>query len=345
VKTVVAQQLLTAFQEVLGTGAGAELSKNMRTIILPCLMVLLDWPGATIRDLRRFMDDTLNQRLVAFAETCHHYEDVPEFFTHDFHSKHYKDTKNAVQAKLPSLFASGKFARLTCGPSTFMLEKAIEEKKVIIFNLAEGSLGEQESSAFGRLLVSMLQGIAVRRDKQNKRIPTRVLIDEFHNFTTRSMEKIITQAAKYKLYLAMAQQQIGQGTTKEISDAALNVSVLIGRPNKPKFYGPVASMLNVPPEAIGELDRGEFIVHLSGIPPLQFQNLKHLLGSKHRMSDSEWEAVKADQLRRYYRLVEAPVPARAAPLPARAPSPVGAPPKRGKRPQVRAPVTEDEDIF
>ena len=47
VKTVVAQQLLTAFQEVLGTGAGAELSKNMRTIILPCLMVLLDWPGAT----------------------------------------------------------------------------------------------------------------------------------------------------------------------------------------------------------------------------------------------------------------------------------------------------------
>ena len=45
VKTVVAQQLLTAFQEVLGTGAGAELSKNMRTIILPCLMVLLGLAG------------------------------------------------------------------------------------------------------------------------------------------------------------------------------------------------------------------------------------------------------------------------------------------------------------
>ena len=186
VKTVVAQQLLTAFQEVLGTGAGAELSKNMRTIILPCLMVLLDWPGATLRDLRRFMDDTRNADLVAFAQTRHHYEDVPDFFTHDFHSKHYKDTKNAVQAKLQSLFASGKFSRLTCGPSTFMLEKAIEERKIIIFNLAEGSLGELESSAFGRLLVALLQSIAVRRDKQNKRVPTRVIIDEFHNFTTRS---------------------------------------------------------------------------------------------------------------------------------------------------------------
>ena len=104
--------------------------------------------------------------------------------------------------------------------------------------------------------MSLLQSIAVRRDKQNKRVPTRVIIDEFHNFTTRSMEKIITQAAKYKLYLAMAQQQIGQGTTKEIRDAILNVSVLIGGQNKPTFYGPVASMLNVSAEDIGSLDRG-----------------------------------------------------------------------------------------
>ena len=100
------------------------------------------------------MDDTRNADLVDFAQTRHHYEDVPDFFTHDFHSKHYKDTKNAVQAKLQSLFASGKFSRLTCGPSTFMLEKAIEERKIIVFNLAEGSLGELESSAFGRLLVA-----------------------------------------------------------------------------------------------------------------------------------------------------------------------------------------------
>ena len=308
VKTVVAQQLLTAFQEVLGTGAGAELSKNMRTIIMPCLMVLLDFPGATLRDLRRFMDDTRNGDLVAFARTRHHYEDVPEFFTHGFHSKHYRETKDAVQAKLQSLFSSGKFARLTCGPSTFMLEKAIEERKIIIFNLAEGSVGEQEGSAFGRLIVAMLQGIAVRRDKQDKRIPIRVIIDEFHNFTTRSMEKIITQAAKYRLYLTMAGQQIGQVTSKEIRDAILNVSVLIGGRNAPIFHGPVASMLNVSPEDIGSLDRGDFIAHLSGVPPLQFHIKEHLLRSDHCMSEQEWERVKADQLRRYYRPIGLPAP-------------------------------------
>jgi hypothetical protein len=122
------------------------------------------------------------------------------------------------------------------------------------------------------------------------------------------MEKIITQAAKYKLYLMLAQQQIGQGTTREIRDAILNVSVLIGGRNAPTFYGPVASMLNVSPEAIGELDRGEFIAHLSGMPPLPFQIHTHLLDFKHRMSEREWQGVRAEQLRRYYRPIAAPPP-------------------------------------
>lgn len=308
VKTVVAQQLMSAFQEVLGTGSGAELSKNMQTIVMHCLMVLLDYPGATLRDLRRFMDDNNNSDLVAFACANAHYPDVRDFFTHSFHRKHYAVTKDAIQSKLESLFASGKFARLTCGPSTFMLEKAIEERKIIIFNLAEGSVGEQESSAFGRLIVSLLQGIAVRRDKQKNRVATRVIIDEFHNFTTRSMEKIITQAAKYRLYLTLANQQIAQIASKELRDAVLNVSVLIGGRNQPTFHGPVASMLNVPSEAIGELDRGDFIMHLSGVPPLQFRIHTHLLRDTHRMSEREWQEVEADQRERYYRPLRQPVP-------------------------------------
>jgi hypothetical protein len=343
VKTVVAQQLLTGFQEVLGTGLGAELSKNMRTIILPCLMVLLDYKtpegqNATLRDLRRFMDDTRNHKLVEFAQTRHHYEDLPEFFTHGFHAKHYAPTKDAIQARLQSLFASGTFSRLTCGPSTFMLEKAIEERKVIIFNLAEGSMGEQESSAFGRLIVALLQGIAVRREEQDRRVPTRVIVDEFHNFTTRSMEKIITQVAKFKLYLTMAQQQIGQGVPKELLDAIRNVSARIGGPNGPDFYGPVAKMLSVEPERIGALKRGEFIVHLSGSEPFQFSIQTHLLGKDHRMSAGEWERVKADQLKRYYRPVTAP----------ERPKQEIIPPVMRARPVrkfVAIEVTKEEDIF
>ena len=78
----------------------------------------------------------------------------------------------------------------------------------------------------------------------------------------------------------MAQQQIGQGTTKEIREAILNVSVLIGGRNGPMFHGPVASMLNVSPEDIEGLDRGRLHPHLSGVPPLSIPHPQAPLGQR-----------------------------------------------------------------
>ena len=53
VKKVVAQELLSAFQQVLAQGHGSELSANMETVLKQCIPVLLDTEGATIRDLMR----------------------------------------------------------------------------------------------------------------------------------------------------------------------------------------------------------------------------------------------------------------------------------------------------
>ena len=265
VKTVIAQQLLSAFQEVLGAGEGSDFSRNMQTVLIQCLLVLLDYPGATIRDLRRFMDDRRNADLVAFAQSRHHYEDVRTFFEDSYvGAAHIKPTKEAIRTKLQVLFSSGKFAKLTCGASTFMLEKAIEERKIIVFNLAEGSVGEQEGSAFGRLMVAMLQGIAVRRLKQHNRVPTRVIIDEAQNYTTKSMEKIVTQAAKFKLFLTLAQQQIGQGMTTEMRSAALNMSAQIAGRSAPALHSTMASMVNVERGEIESLKERE---NLSSAPP------------------------------------------------------------------------------
>jgi hypothetical protein len=312
VKTVVAQQLLSAFQEVLATGEGAELTKNMQTVLQQCLLVLLDFPGATVRHLLRFMNDDRNADLTGFAQSRMHYPDVQEFFTYSFLGKrsNLDRTKVAIETKLQDLFSTGHFADLTCGKSTIDLEKALEERKVIIFNLSKGALGERESSAFGRLIVAILQGIAMRREWQRNHAPVRVIIDEVHNFTTKSLQTIITEAAKFQLFLIMAQQQIGQGMAPEMRNAVLNASAQIAGRNSPSFYGPVAGMLHVEPGIIENLrERGEFVIHLSGVRPFKFKIHTHLLGRKHRISDSKWEKVKADQLRRYYRPTTAPAPA------------------------------------
>jgi hypothetical protein len=316
VKKVIAQQLLEAFQEVLATGEGAELSKNMQSLLMQCLLVLLDYPHATIRDLHRFMDDKRNNHLVDFGRSRTHYPDVVDFFTHSFQNRRNLDvTKTAIHTKLQDLFSTGNFADLTCGKSTINLEQALAERKIIVFNLSKGALGEREANAFGRLIVALLQGIAMRREAQGNRVPVRAIIDEVHNFTTKSLQTIITEAAKFKLFLTMAQQQIGQGMTPEMRSAVLNASAQIAGRNSPSFYNAVASMLHVDPELIeGLVEPGDFIIHLSGVKPFKFKTRKHLLRWDHSMSDRQWARVKADQIKRYYRPTAAPAPVKVAEL-------------------------------
>jgi hypothetical protein len=110
-------------------------------------------------------------------------------------------------------------------------------------------------------------------------------------------------------------------------------------------------MLNVEPQRIGELELGQFIVHMSGSEPFKFSIETHLLGEDHRMSESEWERVKADQLKRYYRPIEAPVPVVQLPapkveqLPARRPKQEILPPPKKRRQVPPAVQIEEEDIF
>ena len=213
-KRVVAQQLRSALQEVIGTGSGAILTLPMRALLMPCILTLLDLPGATIRDLHRFMDDTANTDLVAFGATRTHYPDVASFFESGFGDPHYKITKKSVLTKLLDLLTTGTFADLTCGESTIDLEEALEQRKIVVFNLGKGSIGEEEGAAFGRLLIAMLQGIAERRAKRPRaRVPCHVFLDECHNYVTESVATILREARKFRLMLTLCQLMPGDRMT------------------------------------------------------------------------------------------------------------------------------------
>jgi hypothetical protein len=188
----------------------------------------------------------------------------------------------------------------------------LEERKVIVFNLAKGATAT-EGSAFGRLITAMLLGIAFRRSRPGstkKPIPTMYIMDECQNFLTKSVHDIISETAKFNLFIVMAQQQLGQGgMSTEMRDAVLNTSVHIGGTNKPALHGSVAKMLGAEPEDVAKLKRGEFIINMAEVIPFKFRTRTHLLDWEHSMSDPQWERVKRDQLRRYYKPTTAPAPA------------------------------------
>ena len=193
------------------------------------------------------------------GKTSSHYQDIQTFFEKSFDKPHLNPTRNAIHTKFRALFSTGNFADLTCGKSTIDLEKAIAGQKMIIFDLAKGTVEETEGSAFGRLIVAMLQGIAMRKPTAHR---VTLIIDECHNFITKSIGTIIAEAAKFTLFLIMAQQYVGQEMDPQMRDAVLNTSVQIAGRNQAKFYSSTASMMYITPEEVASLKKGDFYIHI-----------------------------------------------------------------------------------
>ncbi len=96
--------------------------------------------------------------------------------------------------------------------SSFNFRKVMDEKKILLVNLAKGRLGEINSNLIGLILVGKILMAALSRvDSFGKDLPPFYLyIDEFQNITTPSISSILSEARKYGLSLNIAHQFIDQ---------------------------------------------------------------------------------------------------------------------------------------
>jgi hypothetical protein len=221
-------------------------------------------------------------------------------------------TKDAVKTKLQYLLNGRMFANLTCGnggKSTINLDQAWNERKIVVFNLPTGNMAEQ-SNAFGRLIVALLQGIAKRRVDvpEAERIPCHLIVDEMEYFLTRSMEELLRFSRKYKLIFTGCQQVAGSGMTPDMQKAIIgNTYTKIAGYTEAQYARAAADLFPVERETVMRLGLGEFCIRIGrSSPTFRFSIRKDYLGAKKRMSASEWERVKSDQLKRYYRPTKAP---------------------------------------
>ncbi|MEK7102480.1 MAG: type IV secretion system DNA-binding domain-containing protein, partial [Patescibacteria group bacterium] len=110
--------------------------------------------------------------------------------------------------------------------SSFDFREIMDKKKILIVNLAKGTVGEINANVLGMVIVSKLQMAAFARAElpEDQRHDFYLYIDEFQNFITDSIATILSEARKYRLDLIIAHQYLGQlapkGDTK-IRDAVL----------------------------------------------------------------------------------------------------------------------------
>jgi hypothetical protein len=130
--------------------------------------------------------------------------------TNDFHKSEVLDY---IVSKF-GRFITNTMMRNIIGQSTssFNFRQAMDEGKILIINLAKGSIGEENSAFLGLVLIPKILMAAMSRQDtpEEKRRDFYLYVDEFQNFATQDFAVIMSEARKYHLNLTVANQFISQ---------------------------------------------------------------------------------------------------------------------------------------
>jgi len=135
-----------------------------------------------------------------------------------------------IQNKVGAFLADPTLHRILTRPEQLLhLRKIMDDGQVLSVNLAKGELGEYAAELLGRLLSTTIGLAAFSRAEISEaaRRDFFLYIDEFQNFTTRSIANMTSELRKYRVAAVLAHQYLHQ-LEPEIRDAILgNVGTLV----------------------------------------------------------------------------------------------------------------------
>ncbi len=275
---------------------------QMKSVLGPCIETLIRKGDADFWDLMRFMDDNLNADLVALGRESPNAA-VRLFFTHNFPNIA-AETRKGIEWRTRNLLKSQVFSGLTSGKSTIDLRKLIDQKKCLVFNLDKGKMGSQVSAHFGKLIVSLIQVVAMQRGglPPERKTPIHLYIDEFHNYVTQSIKEVLAEARSNKLFLTLAQQIVGQGISeKDFKDVLLgNTNVKVLARSSMGNYKALAAEFGVDIEELLQLPRFYYYVKIGHNKAFRLKGWDGLTDGKNAMSEEQWQQVAQGQLQAYY---------------------------------------------
>jgi hypothetical protein len=208
-KSQLAAGVLGTFKKIFGDSWGPRLEY----IFNYTLLALLDTPDTTLIGVVRMLTDKNYRKTI-----IDNIQDpvVKKFWITEFAS--YSD-KFASEAIAPILNKVGQFianplVRNIIGQpnSSFNIRQAMDEGKILLFNLSVGRVGEVNASLLGSFIITSVQLAAMSRADmlEDKRRDFYLYVDEFQNFATESFATILSEARKYRLNLIMANQYVAQ---------------------------------------------------------------------------------------------------------------------------------------
>jgi len=218
------EDVVAVFKMFFGSAWGPRMEHLLRFSVLT---LLSDEEPHTLPDLRRLCINADFR-----AEIASRVQDpaIREFWEHEFPTIE-KGAFNPIINKLSAfLMPSSPLLRVFSEKENDLDFSAImNRQKLLIVNLAKGVLGNEPSRLLGGLIVTGIQQAALARADipPDQRKEFHLYIDEFQNFVVDSISTILSESAKYRLFLTLAHQTLGQLPTGIERSIFGNVATLI----------------------------------------------------------------------------------------------------------------------
>ncbi len=208
-KDLVSSGIVSIFYKLYRDSWGPRLEYILRNVIL----TLLESPNATLVDVLTLLNNNEYRKKVVAQ--------LKDPVLKNFWNKEFAQMPDRLRAEAISpiqnkvgQFVTSKMIRNIIGKtkSTIDLEKIMNDGKILILNLSQGKLGEDNTALLGAMIITQIQLAAMNRSfiKEEERKDFFLFVDEFQNFATSSFIKILSEARKYRLSLALANQYIDQ---------------------------------------------------------------------------------------------------------------------------------------
>ncbi len=216
-RSLVASGLVGVFKKIWADSWGPRLEYILRNAIL----ALLEYPGSSLLGVMRILVDKSYRERVIEKVTD---PVVKQFWAVEFagwNERTLQEVISPIQNKVGQ-FTSNSLIRNIIGQPTsaFDVREIMDNKKILIMNLAKGKIGEDSSALLGAMMITKIQLAAMGRADipEEERKDFYLYVDEFQNFATDSFANILSEARKYRLSLILANQYIMQ-LEEKVSDA------------------------------------------------------------------------------------------------------------------------------
>lgn len=208
-KNLIASGLVGVFKKIWADSWGPRLEY----ILMNTILALLEYPGSTLLGITRMLVDKAYRRKVVSRLT----DPIVKAFWVDeyanYNERFRSEAISPIQNKVGQFLSSSIIRNIVGQPkSTIDMRKIMDEKKILLMNLAKGKMGEENSALMGAMMITKLQLAAMSRADipEEERKDFYLYVDEFQNFATQSFANILSEARKYRLSLIVAHQYIEQ---------------------------------------------------------------------------------------------------------------------------------------